>query len=757
MIFKLFLADCTGNKSNVLYPNKVVVSSEDLLKEAVSKDHVCGEFVDGRRSNSNFIASDVIVMDCDNDHSENPDDWITPKLLEEMLADIDFVVVPSRHDMLPKGNKTARPRFHIYFPIKEVKDADTYAGMKEAIHKKYPFFDDNALDAARFIFGTDVEEVTWNEGWAQIDDFITVEATEHQEEPEGEFDGTIAEGSRNRTMSRYAGRLVTRFGASEKAHELFLERAKKCNPPLDDDELSTIWNSACKFAKKVQSQEGYVPPEEYENDFAGGAALKPEDYSDIGEAKVLVREYGNELLFSNATDYMRFDGDLWVENKQLAVGAMEEFLDLQLQDARDELEEATQALIDLGVSKDAVDAGGKTLEKSVDKNSIGAYFRFLAAQKYLGFVMKRRDFKYIQSGLNTAKPMLTVDIADLDKDEFLLNTPVATYDLRHGIYGVQPHDPTDLITKITEVAPGDKGAEIWKECLDLIFCNDQELIDYVQLNVGMAVVGKVYAEQMIIAYGGGANGKSTFWNTISRVLGTYSGKLSAETLTTGCKRNVKPEMAELKGKRLIIASEMEEGMRLNTAVVKQLCSTDEIFAEKKYKDPFKFTPSHTLVLYTNHLPKVGANDDGIWRRLKVIPFNAHIVGNSDIKNYADYLFENAGPAIMTWILEGAKKAIERNFKVEEPVCVKEAVERYRQDNDWLGQFLNDCCEVGKDYEEKSGALYQQYRAYCITTGEYTRSTSDFYSSMDKLGFFRHRKTQGVVVQGVKLKEGNDFI
>ncbi len=198
-------------------------------------------------------------------------------------------------------------------------------------------------------------------------------------------------------------------------------------------------------------------------------------------------------------------------------------------------------------------------------------------------------------------------------------------------------------------------------------------------------------------------------------------------------------------------------MRLNTAVVKQLCSTDEIFAEKKYKDPFKFTPSHTLVLYTNHLPKVGANDDGIWRRLKVIPFNAHIVGNSDIKNYADYLFENAGPAIMTWILEGAKKAIDRNFKVEEPACVKEAVERYRQDNDWLGQFLNDCCEVGKDYEEKSGALYQQYRAYCITTGEYTRSTSDFYSSMDKLGFFRHRKTQGVVVQGVKLKEGNDFI
>lgn len=98
--------------------------------------------------------------------------------------------------------------------------------------------------------------------------------------------------------------------------------------------------------------------------------------------------------------------------------------------------------------------------------------------------------------------------------------------------------------------------------------------------------------------------------------------MSADALTMGCKRNVKPELAEAKGKRLLIASELEEGVRLNTSIIKQLCSTDEIFAEKKYKDPFSFTPSHTLVLYTNHLPRVGANDPGTWRRLIVIPFHA---------------------------------------------------------------------------------------------------------------------------------------
>lgn len=371
--------------------------------------------------------------------------------------------------------------------------------------------------------------------------------------------------------------------------------------------------------------------------------------------------------------------------------------------------------------------------------------------------MKRRDMKYVTSALNAAKPMLSADVNDLDKNENLLNTPYATYNLTLGISGEQPHDPRDLITKITECSPGTDGMQIWEDALQLFFCGDTELIEYVQMVVGMAAIGKVYQEHLIIAYGGGANGKSTFWNTISRVLGTYSGKLSAETLTVGCKRNVKPEMAELKGKRLIIASEMEEGMRLNTAVVKQLCSTDEIFAEKKYKDPFKFIPSHTLVLYTNHLPKVGANDDGIWRRLIVIPFNAHITGSSDIKNYADHLFENAGGAILTWIIEGAKKSIDADFKTTLPKCVSDAIQAYREDNDWLGHFLAECCDTDPTYTEKSGEIYQQYRAYCIQNGEYTRSTTDFYSAMEKAGFERKKSNKGVIVRGLQLKAGSDFL
>ena len=113
--------------------------------------------------------------------------------------------------------------------------------------------------------------------------------------------------------------------------------------------------------------------------------------------------------------------------------------------------------------------------------------------------------------------------------------------------------------------------------------------------------------------------------------------------------------------------------KIDTSIVKQLCSTDEVSAEKKYKDPFKYVPTHTLVLYTNHLPKVGANDDGIWRRLIVIPFNVKITGSSDRKNYADYLFENASGAVLSWIIDGAAKVIKNKYKLKTPRVVEDAI------------------------------------------------------------------------------------
>ena len=357
--------------------------------------------------------------------------------------------------------------------------------------------------------------------------------------------------------------------------------------------------------------------------------------------------------------------------------------------------------------------------------------------------------------------MLEISPRDLDADCFALNTPEATYDLRLGMAGAREHSPEDFITKITSVTPGPKGQQIWRDCLDLIFQRNQELIDYVQMICGLAAIGKVYVEALIIAYGDGRNGKSTFWNAISRVLGLYSGNISADTLTVNCRRNIKPEMAEVKGKRLLIAAEMQEGARLNDSTVKQLCSTDDVFAEKKYKDPFSFKPCHTLVLYTNHLPRVSASDDGIWRRLIVIPFNAKITGKSDIKNYGEYLYDNAGESILAWVIEGAKKVIELEYQIPVPTCVQDAIREYRSQNDWFGHFIEDKCDTGDDYKESSSSLYQAYRNYCIDTNEYVRSTADFYFALESAGFERVVLNRKRYFKGLRIRTeddaGDDFL
>lgn len=135
--------------------------------------------------------------------------------------------------------------------------------MKVAIQKAYPFFDDNALDAARFLFGATADDIIWHEGWMSIMDDIE---TEEPELDDGDFDdgvvsGPITEGSRNKTLSRFAGNVLKRYGECDKAHEVFLEQADKCDPPLGDAELNTIWFSALKFFRnKISGSSGYFVP-----------------------------------------------------------------------------------------------------------------------------------------------------------------------------------------------------------------------------------------------------------------------------------------------------------------------------------------------------------------------------------------------------------------------------------------------------------------------------------------------------------------
>ena len=746
-MFTIYSADVTGNPGNCSYPHKQVVLDENSLKSAVCHDYVCAEYKNNYRNGDNFIGSDCLPVDCDNDHSENPADWITPKDVMQAFPGVTFAVHFSRFNNKVKNGKPARPKFHILFPINYVTDSTLYRDMKKLVNSIFPYFDTKALDAARFFFGTSAADVALYPGRINLTEYLNEDIFD-EDMSEGQYDGaSIPEGSRNATMSRFAGRVIKKYGDGDKAYQLFEEEAEKCTPPLDSSELATIWRSAQRFYARIQQQDGYVPPEVY-NDTS---CYKPEDYSDVGQAEVLAKYFSNELRYSPSTHFIRYSDHYWQESEPGAQAVAHELTRRQLKEANNDLMESLDKMKNCGVQNILDSTSKSKAEQIMSEEQMKVYQEFLAAKAYQAFAIKRRDSKNITSTLKESHPMLEISPRDLDADCFALCTPEATYDLRKGMAGAREHSPDDFITKITSVSPGQKGMEIWLDSLNLIFQNNQELIDYVQMICGLAAIGKVYVEALIIAYGDGRNGKSTFWNAISRVLGLYSGNISADTLTVGCRRNIKPEMAEVKGKRLLIAAEMQEGARLNDSTVKQLCSTDDIFAEKKYKDPFSFKPCHTLVLYTNHLPRVSASDDGIWRRLIVIPFNAKITGKSDIKNYSEYLYDNAGEAILAWVIEGSKKVIELNYQIPVPACVQEAINEYHSQNDWFGHFLADKCEVDDSYKESSSALYQVYRNYSMDCNEYIRSTADFYFALEKAGFERIKVHNKRFFKGLRLR------
>lgn len=740
MQMTIYDAVTVGSRSNCVYPNPVTVTDADTMRQAAAFDHVCAAYKQNYRSVDNFLKADCLPMDCDNDHSDDPDDWLTPFDVAMDFPGVGMIFVYSRSHMKQKGKRGPRPRFHVYFICTETTNSEIYSSWKDRLIADYPYFDDGAKDSARFLFGVKNAVVEVYDGEITIDAFLADSFAEWDAAR-----GQIPEGSRNKTMSHYAGRIIKRLGNTEEAHKQFLKEAEKCSPPLDDAELAGIWASAVKFGAKVAAQEGYIPPEQYNQDFL----LMPEDFSDVGQAIVLSREYMDRLRFSPATDYIVFNGSFWEESQPNAQGIAQELTARQLEEAETEIQRCMKEMSDNGAWAMLAAMGAKKAMAAFSEAQRRSFEKYERAETYRKYAIKRRDTKYISAALKEARPMIQIEQRVLDADEFLLNLPSGTCDLRTG--AVREHNAQDYITKQTAVDPSGDGMDVWEDALQTFFQGDADLIRYVQEIVGLAAIGKVYIEALVIAYGEGRNGKSTFWNTIARVLGTYSGNMSADTLTVGCKRNVKPELAEAKGKRMIIAAELEEGMRLNTSNVKQLCSTDEIYAEKKYKAPFSYVPTHTLVLYTNHLPRVGAIDQGTWRRLIVIPFNAKIEGKADIKNYADFLFKMAGGAVLQWIIEGAKRVIASDYKIAQPRVVQDAIQKYKENNDWLSHFLEDCCEIDPSYEAKSGEVYNTYRSYCNQMGEYARSTTDFYTAIEAADFTRHKTKKGMLIRGFRLK------
>ena len=265
-MFTIYYSDVVGKAENCLYPHKAEITDKASLVKAVSRDYVCAEYMNNYRSNDNFKGSDCLSVDCDNDHSDDPDDWIYPSDVAAAFPGVAFAAHYSRNHMKVKNGKAARPKFHTFFAIDKITDAEAYSDLKKLVNAIFPYFDKKALDAAHFFYGTPNPQVEIFDGPMTLTAFLKDEEFDAGLEKGRYGDIVIQEGSRNATMSHFAGRIIKKLGDTDEAYQGFLEEAAKCDPPLPAGELQTIWRSARKYYEKIKKQPGYISPEEYNGD-----------------------------------------------------------------------------------------------------------------------------------------------------------------------------------------------------------------------------------------------------------------------------------------------------------------------------------------------------------------------------------------------------------------------------------------------------------------------------------------------------------
>lgn len=271
MDIMVFHSGYCGNAQNCKYPYSGIGSTPEELKKLFCYDHTFIRFRDNYRSKENFLEATVATLDNDNDHSDDPRDWVPIDAIPKLFSGIPCVISTSRHHMKQKSDRSPRPRYHVAFQIDALTDPVEYTALLSRVQALFPFFDAKALDAGRFFFGNPDTEVYTYHGHRTLTDFIE-ELEENkfmaamEETTSAVRIGSIPEGSRNSTISHAAGKILKRWGDTPEAYEKFMEVVSQCSPPLPDEEVNNTWKSALKFFhEKVEKQPGYVSPAEYNN------------------------------------------------------------------------------------------------------------------------------------------------------------------------------------------------------------------------------------------------------------------------------------------------------------------------------------------------------------------------------------------------------------------------------------------------------------------------------------------------------------
>ncbi len=453
------------------------------------------------------------------------------------------------------------------------------------------------------------------------------------------------------------------------------------------------------------------------------------DLTDMGNAVLMSTVYNDVLRFVPAWGWCYYDGKSWLTDvDNIAMDSAMKFVDGLLESAQEFYDKMKLNCEEAGL--DPFKGEGK--------------MHMAYADALLRHAKGSRMLPRIKAMVELLKSMLHANHYEFDKDSHLFNTEQGIINLNTG--EVIPHDSSYMCTNITPFCTDpEQTTPLFTKFMDTITCGDKALAEYIQLVFGSAMHGKVYNENLALAYGVGANGKSTLLKVAHTFFGTYATAIDAELIMSKNASEQQLGMSILMGKRLAIAQETDEGAVMSSAMLKRLCSTDVQVAKRLYRDPMQFTPTHTMFLATNHLPQIKSVDNGTWRRIGLIPFKAIIQEKDMIPDLDLQMIQNESGGIMAWLVEGAIKFAQNNYKVIKPPVVVDAVRDYRMNEDWLSRFIDESCETTPPSEEEHithTKLYAGYTRWALNNGIRPLSSIAFSKAMQLAGYVKIKKRIG---------------
>lgn len=349
--------------------------------------------------------------------------------------------------------------------------------------------------------------------------------------------------------------------------------------------------------------------------------------------------------------------------------------------------------------------------------------------------------------LARSEPGIAVRHADLDTNPWLLNCANGTIDLRTG--QLRAHNPSDLITKRIEVSFDPAAtAPLWDRFLERITEGNTILSGFIQRTTGYSLTGDISEQCLFYLIGNGSNGKSTILEVLGALMGEYWQKANAEMLLQ--QRNsggIPNDVARLPGARMVVSSELPQGRSLNESLAKDLTGGDTLSARFMRGEWFDFRPSFKLWIYGNHKLPIRGTDDGIWRRIRLIPLKTQVSEAEKDKDMPKKL-QTELSGILAWAVRGCLAWQQEGLAA--PAEVRDATNTYRKEMDVIGAFLAARCVLHSNARVPAAELYRAYVAWCEDSGEKALALKSFGPELDRRGYPAKRTTKAFMRQGLGL-------